>query len=79
MFQEFSVVPALIVEQTLFLGREMTRDGVLDRPAMRGRAVELIKLLGFDPDPGHKVRELSRARQQKKLRSPRRSWPMCGC
>src|SRR5947209_3726756 len=64
VFQEFSLVPELTVEQNLFLGREMTRGGVLDRAAMRARAVELIGLLGFDLDPNHKVRELSRAHQQ---------------
>ena len=42
MFQEFSLVPELTVEQNLFLGREMTRGGLLDRAAMRARRVELI-------------------------------------
>jgi len=64
VFQEFSLVPELTVEQNLFLGRELSRSGVLDRSAMRTRALEVIKLLGFDLNPGRKVRELSRAHQQ---------------
>ena len=64
VFQEFSLVPELTVEQNLFLGREVTRGGVLDHSRMRARAVELIKLLDFDLNPNHRVRELSRAHQQ---------------
>ncbi len=64
VFQEFSLVPELTVEQNLFLGREVTRAGVLDRAAMRVKAREVIDLLGFDLAPARKVRELSRAHQQ---------------
>ena len=64
VFQEFSLVPDLTVEQNLFLGREITRGGFLNQPAMRARAIEIIKDLGFDLDPDRKVRELSRAHQQ---------------
>src|SRR5579883_3480603 len=64
VFQEFSLVPDLTVEQNLFLGRELSRSGVLDRSRMRTRALDLIKLLGFDLDPNRKVRDLSRAHQQ---------------
>ena len=64
MFQEFSLVPDLTVEDNLFLGREKTRFGVLDRGAMRAAARRIIGELGFDLPPGRKVRELSRARQQ---------------
>ena len=64
VFQEFSLVPELTVEQNLFLGRELTRGGVLDHGRMRARAIELINVLGFDLNPNHRVRELSRAHQQ---------------
>ncbi len=64
VFQEFSLVPDLTVEQNLFLGRELTAGGLLNRSAMRAKAQAIIKDLGFDLDPDRKVRELSRARQQ---------------
>jgi ribose transport system ATP-binding protein len=64
VFQEFSLVPELTVEQNLFLGRELTRGGVLDRSGMKAKAREVIELLGFDLVPDRKVRELSRAHQQ---------------
>ena len=64
VFQEFSLVPDLTVEQNLFLGRELTKGGFLDRSAMHRRAIKIIGDLGFDLDPDRKVRELSRAHQQ---------------
>ena len=38
IFQELDLVPSLDVTANLFLGRELTRAGVLDRGAMRGAA-----------------------------------------
>ena len=64
VFQEFSLVPELTVEQNLFLGRELTAGGFLNRPAMRARAQAIIRELNFDLDPDRKVQQLSRAHQQ---------------
>src|SRR5580704_1344376 len=64
VFQEFSLVPELTVEQNLFLGRELTRGGFLLGQAMSSRARELIAELGFDLHPNRKVNQLSRAHQQ---------------
>ena len=64
VFQEFSLVPELTVEQNLFLGRELTRGGFLLGPAMRARALKIIAELGFDLHPDRKVGRLSRAHQQ---------------
>ncbi|MBO0663113.1 sugar ABC transporter ATP-binding protein [Jiella sp. MQZ9-1] len=64
VFQEFSLVPSLTVEENLFLGRESATGGFLDTRAMRHRARELIDELGFDLDPKARVDRLSRAHQQ---------------
>jgi ribose transport system ATP-binding protein len=64
VFQEFSLVPEMTIEQNLFLGREIVSGGLLNRPAMRSRALEIMAELGFDLDPNLKVGELSRAHQQ---------------
>jgi ribose transport system ATP-binding protein len=64
VFQEFSLVPDLTVEQNLFLGHEKSAFGLLDRKAMRQEAREIIIRLGFDLQPERKVRDLSRAHQQ---------------
>src|SRR5579872_995981 len=64
VFQEFSLVPELTVEQSLFLGRELTAAGFLNRRAMRARARAIIRELNFDLRPDYKVAQLSRAHQQ---------------
>jgi ribose transport system ATP-binding protein len=64
VFQEFSLVPSLNVEENLFLGREISSRGVLRNSEMRKRARALIDELGFDLDPARRVDDLSRAHQQ---------------
>jgi ribose transport system ATP-binding protein len=64
VFQDFSLIPELTVEQNLFLGREVVRGGLLDRRAMRTRASKVIADLGFALDPKAKVETLSRSYQQ---------------
>jgi ribose transport system ATP-binding protein len=64
VFQEFSLVPDMTIEENLFLGREITAGGVLNSGAMMRRAKDVIEELGFHLDPKKKVRELSRAHQQ---------------
>jgi ribose transport system ATP-binding protein len=64
VFQEFSLVPELTVEENLFLGRELGAGGFLNHAAMRAKARSVIGELGFDILPDQKVGELSRAHQQ---------------
>ncbi len=64
VFQEFSLVPELSVEQNLFLGSEETSLGFLQNKAMRSRAEEILERLGFSLKPDAVVAFLSRAEQQ---------------
>lgn len=64
VFQEFSLVPDLTVEQNLSLGREVSRFGFLSGKAMHDRAELVLAELGFNLDPRKPVRNLSRAHQQ---------------
>src|SRR4029079_13551976 len=64
VFQEFSLVPELTVEENLFLGRELTAGGFLNRRAMRQRARAVVRALNSDLPPDYKVAQLSRAHQQ---------------
>jgi ribose transport system ATP-binding protein len=64
VFQEFSLVPQLTVEQNLFLGAEETSFGFLDKSAPHERAVEILQRLGFPLRPTQRVAFLSRAEQQ---------------
>lgn len=64
VFQEFSLVPDLTVEQNLFLGREHTIGGVLQKSTMRALGRKVLKDLDFHVNPGSRVRYLKRADQQ---------------
>lgn len=64
VYQEFSLVPQLSVVENLFLGSELAKKGLLDRKAMRRKAEESLKELGFDLDPVAKVGDLRRAERQ---------------
>lgn len=64
VFQEFSLIPDLTVEENLFLGRERKRLGVLRRAEMRADAQAFLKGLGFAIPTGRLVADLSRAQRQ---------------
>ncbi|MBL4740311.1 MAG: sugar ABC transporter ATP-binding protein, partial [Sneathiella sp.] len=64
VFQEFSLVEQLTVEQNLFLGNEQTSYGFLSRKAAHDEAKRMLDDLGFPLKPGQKVAYLSRAEQQ---------------
>jgi ribose transport system ATP-binding protein len=64
VFQEFSLVPQLTVEENLFLGAELTDTVFLNKRAMHAKAREILDRLGFPLKPGVRVAYLSRAEQQ---------------
>ena len=64
VFQEFSLVPQLTVEQNLFLGAESTTAGVLNRARLHRQAEEILERLGFPLRATQRVAFLSRAEQQ---------------
>lgn len=64
VFQEFSLIPDMTVEENLFLGHEIMRGGRLAKREMRARAQALLHRLGFDLSPQARVSTLRRAHQQ---------------
>ncbi|QEU97005.1 sugar ABC transporter ATP-binding protein [Streptomyces kanamyceticus] len=63
--QEFALLPHRTVAENVFLGREPTRYGLVDRRAMEARTAELLDEVGVSGiTPRTHVRELSVARQQ---------------
>jgi ribose transport system ATP-binding protein len=64
IFQELDLVPSLDVTANLFLGRELTRAGVLDRTAMRREARTRLEAVGVEIDVDQPVAELSVGRRQ---------------
>jgi ribose transport system ATP-binding protein len=64
VFQEFSLVPQLTVEENIFLGAECAQAGLLDKKSMREKAQAILDRLDFDLKPSDRVEYLSRAEQQ---------------
>ncbi len=64
VFQEFSLVPQLSIEDNLFLGSEVHKGPLLDKVGLRRQAREVLDRLGFDLKPRDLVMYLSRAQQQ---------------
>ncbi|WP_372394923.1 sugar ABC transporter ATP-binding protein [Azospirillum sp. HJ39] len=62
--QELSLADDLTVTQNMFLGHEIRRGWLLDERAMRERAAQALRQVGFDGDPDAKVRELIVAEKQ---------------
>jgi ribose transport system ATP-binding protein len=64
VFQELDLVPSLDVTANLYLGREPTRAGVLNRAAMRKGARERLAALGMEFDIDQPVGDLPVGRRQ---------------
>ena len=64
IYQEFNLVPALSVQENLFLGRERTRLGFLRKRQERAYASSLFKRMGVAVDSDALCRSLSVAQQQ---------------
>ena len=62
--QELSLLPYRSVADNIFMGREPSRYGILDRRGMRTRSMALLQRLGSDIDPDRLVSTLSIAAQQ---------------
>jgi ribose transport system ATP-binding protein len=64
IYQEFTLVTQLPVMDNIFLGREVSRVGVLQRQKQRATARELLESLGASIDPRRLVGHLNVAEQQ---------------
>ena len=64
VFQEFSLIPQMTVEENLFLGAEPRRSGFVDKAAIRREARRILYELCFDVEPHQRVDHLTRAEQQ---------------
>src|ERR671921_785840 len=65
VYQEFALAPHLSVAENLFLGREPARAGFVNRRKEKERAVDLLRRVGLEVDPGHLVSSLTVAQQQR--------------
>jgi ribose transport system ATP-binding protein len=62
--QETSLLPGLAVAENIFLGRQPTRGGLVDRAAMAAAARQHLDRVGLRVDPGTPVARLSVAARQ---------------
>ena len=64
IYQEFTLIPGLSVTDNLFLGRELSRGGLLHYGPESVRAREILTRLGTTLDPASRVSSLSVSEQQ---------------
>ena len=62
--QELKLLPDLSVAENVYVGRLLTRGGLIDRAAMNERAAAQLKRLGLNVSPDRKVRTLRVAARQ---------------
>jgi ribose transport system ATP-binding protein len=65
VYQEFALAPHLSVAENLFLGREPTRAGFVNRRKEKEKTRELLGRVGLEIDPGRLVSSLTVAEQQR--------------
>jgi ribose transport system ATP-binding protein len=65
VYQEFALAPHLSVAENLFLGREPTRAGFINRGREKEEAIELLRRVGLEVDPARLVSSLTVAQQQR--------------
>ena len=64
IYQEFNLFPNMTVEENVFIGREPSRAGIVDRATLRQNTRQLLARLGVRLDPRAMVGDLSVAQQQ---------------
>ncbi|MDR3493266.1 MAG: sugar ABC transporter ATP-binding protein [Ancalomicrobiaceae bacterium] len=64
IYQELDLVPSLDVTANLFLGHEITRNGLLDNAAMRAEARRRLAVIDVDIDVDRRVDNLSIGHRQ---------------
>ncbi len=64
VFQEFSLIPQMTVEENLFLGAEPTAGRFLNKKELRAKAQQILDDLNFHISPRARVDHLTRAEQQ---------------
>jgi ABC-type sugar transport system ATPase subunit len=64
IYQEFNLFPNMSVEENIFIGREPSHAGLVDRKTLRVNSREMLTRVGVRLDPRAMVSDLSVAQQQ---------------
>lgn len=62
--QELNLAEQMTVEENIFLGRELTRNGMLDRAGMYAQVQNLFDKIGLNISPNARISDLSIAQKQ---------------
>lgn len=79
IFQELSLIQTMTVVENIFLGEEVTKNGLRDTAFMNRKAMEVLESLGIDVEPDTVVGTLSVGMSQmveiaKAMSKMRKSW-----
>jgi len=64
IYQEFTLVPFLTVSENIFLGREITKQGIIDQDTEKHKTKEILSKLEVEINPEAPVFSLNIAQQQ---------------
>ncbi|MDI9504741.1 MAG: sugar ABC transporter ATP-binding protein [Clostridiales bacterium] len=64
IYQEFTLIPHLTVAENIYFGKEIVKNGFVDKKAMNAKVAKLLDEMGIDLDPASFVRDLGIAYQQ---------------
>ena len=64
IYQEFNLIPALSAIENVFLGQEITQNGLIRHGEEKEQTLALLSQLGMDFDPELPCRQLTIAQQQ---------------
>jgi ribose transport system ATP-binding protein len=64
IYQELNLIPTLDIAENIFLGREMKKNGFVDKKAMHLQAKKIIELVGLHIDTRTLVKHLSTVQKQ---------------
>lgn len=64
IYQEFNLIPNLTVGENIFIGRQPTRNGVIDWKKMADDARLILAKVGLEIDPNKRITQLSVAESQ---------------
>ena len=62
--QELNLAEQMTVTENIFLGREIAKNGILDKSAMHKRVVQILDSVGLDISPDTRISQLSIAEKQ---------------
>lgn len=64
IYQEFSLIPHLSIAENIFLGKEKSRYGFVDKRAMNEEASKILQGIGIQLNPSRQISDLGVAHQQ---------------